>query len=139
MIRKLNVKLSIVLLLAMAASLFAGVVSARSEGAIVEVFRLNRIYIEVKITLPGGFDVNAKYGGMISGKYLDCRVVSADVLICIGPYRAGSDSALLTIYDKATKENILQQVIAPPPPVEHEGDPKPSVPVCPPEECPLNY
>lgn len=133
MFRKLNVKLSIVILFAMAVSLFASVVYAQGEEAIIEVFRLTKTHVEIKIILPGAFDPEGKYGAVIGGRHFGCEAVSADVLICIGPYRYGSNSARLSIYNKATKEVIIQQPVVSPP-YAGEGE-EPLLPICPPEEC----
>jgi len=129
--------LAAVLLLTLAASLFSGIVAyAEGEEAFIEVFRLTKTHVELKITLPGGFDVNANYGGMLTHKYFNCEAISTDVLICIGPYPTGSDPALFTVYDKTTKEIVLQQVISAPP-LGGEDDGDNASPICNPEleEC----
>jgi len=108
-------KLSIILLLAMLFSLFSTVAYARQDDndATVEVFRVNRLFVVIKITFPS--DINGGFAGTLNGKHFDCVTASSNTLICIGPFRTGPEYATLTIYDQDTKENVLQKTLKSPP------------------------
>ena len=102
-------KFSMVMLLVMVFSLFATAVHAQDEQATVEVFRVDRTFVILKITFPT--EISGSFAGTLAGKHFDCITLPPNVLICIGRFRVSPDPALLTIYDQDTKENILQKVI----------------------------
>ena len=107
-------KVSLVLFLVMVFSLFATSVYARqSEDPTVNVFRINRLYVLIKITFPT--EISGNFAGTLAGKHFDCVTVPPSTLICIGPFRYGPEAATLTIYDQDTKENFFEKVIKSPP------------------------
>lgn len=118
-------RFSIVLLLVMLFSLFVGAVQALGDEATVEVFRLDKTFVILKITFPT--EISGNFAGVVAGKQFDCITLPPNVLICIGRFREGSDPSFLTIYDKDTEENILQQVISSPR-LPGEGDKEPPTP-----------
>ena len=107
-------KVSLVLFLVMVFSLFATSVYARqSDDPTVNVFRINRLYVLIKITFPT--EISGNFAGTLAGKHFDCVTVPPSTLICIGPFRYGPEYATLTIYDQDTKENIFQKALKSPP------------------------
>jgi hypothetical protein len=124
-------KFSIVLLLVMLVSLFGGAAYARAEVATVDVFRIDRTFILLKITFPN--DISGSFAGEMAGKHFDCLTIPPNILICIGRFRVGPDPAFLTIYDQDTDEIILQKVIkSPPGNGKGEGEEQPAAPTPPP-------
>lgn len=102
-------KFSIVMLLVMVLSLFGTAAHAQDEQATVEVFRIDRTFVILKITFPT--EIGGSFAGTLAGKHFDCVTLAPSTLICIGRFRVSPDPALLTIYDLDTKENILEKVI----------------------------
>jgi len=124
-------RFGIILLVVMVFSLFAGTVSAQDEETTIDVFRIDKTFILLKITFP--HDISGSFAGEMAGKHFDCITVPSNVLICIGRFRVGSDPGFLTIYDQDTEEIVLQQVISSPPlNGKGEGDAPPSAPPTPP-------
>lgn len=132
-------KVSMFLLFVMVFSLFATSVYARqSDETTVDVFRIDRMSVIIKITFPS--EISGSFAGTLAGKHFDCVTVPPSTLICIGPFRVGPDYATLTIYDQDTKENIFQKALKSPP-SNGKGDEEDSSPViikptpCPEEIC----
>ena|SRR5690349_13256990 len=103
---------SIVILIVFLLSLFGSVVSARADEATVELFRIDKTFVILKITFPN--DISGSFAGELAGKHFDCLTIPSNVLICIGRFREGSDPSFLTIYNTESEEVILQEVVTTP-------------------------
>jgi hypothetical protein len=107
-------RISIILFFVIVFSFFATSVSARqTEDPTVEVFRMNGLYVIIKITFPT--EISGSFAGTLAGKHFDCVTLPPSTLICMGSFRVGPDYATLTIYDQDTKENILVKALKSPP------------------------
>ncbi|MBM3125877.1 MAG: hypothetical protein FJZ87_12530 [Chloroflexi bacterium] len=125
-------KFSLVLILVVILSLFAGVAHAQEGSAIVEMFSLFKPYVLFKITFPE--EISGNFAGTLAGKHFDCLQTAPTVLICIGPFR-DPDPSFLTIYDQDTEEIILQKVVSPPKfPGKEFDEPEPPAPTPPPSD-----
>ncbi len=127
-------KPAFVLFMALSAALLFSVLRAAALDGTVNVSRLTKTHVQIDIFVTGGFDPGAKYGGTLGGKYFQCEAVSADQLVCTGPFRAGSDPALLSVFEKSTKEIIFQKTIFPPRNFNEGAEEEtPAAPVCDPD------
>ncbi len=129
-LRKWNIVILLVLLLSLFAvtAVSARASSARADEVTIDVFRLNKTWVIIKITFP--YDLEGDFAGTLASKHVDCQLVSSNVLICLARFRVGSDPSYLTIYAQDTKENILQEVIGSPD--LQDGDPEEKQPSAPP-------
>ncbi|MCC7119199.1 MAG: hypothetical protein IT310_11785 [Anaerolineales bacterium] len=136
MMSKLYLKVAgSVLLLSLLFSLFAtSALALQSSDPTVQVFRLNRLQVIIKITFPN--EISGNFAGTLGSGHFDCVTTSSKTLLCIGPFRVGPDYATLTIYDVDTKENIFKKALKSPPYIGNgEETPEPTPTEGPCVEC----
>ena len=104
--------------------LYVGVVYAREDKAQIDVYRIDKTFVILKITFPT--DISGNFAGTLAGKHFDCITIPPNVVLCIGRFRAGSDPSFLTLYDQDTKENVLVQLVTSPPWGDPSGDETPA-------------
>lgn len=91
---------------------FNSAVYAASNEIKIDVVRLNRTYVGVKIVLDT--DVSGSVMGMLAGKGFNCVVAPSRVVYCIGVFRTDSGPARFFLIDKDTQEVVLEKVLYPP-------------------------
>jgi len=100
---------------------------AKADGdPIVELFRLNRTHVGIKITFPDS--ISGNFVGVIAGNSLDCTTISPNIVYCIGPYQKGAGASTLFLINQESKDIALQKVVSPPKPAG--GDEPVSPPPC---------
>jgi hypothetical protein len=122
--RKLGFVFSLVVVLSLLTSVTA---YAQDGDATVELFRLNRTHVGIKITFPT--DISGDFMGILAGNGFDCSTIPSNVVYCIGAYQVGAGASTLFLINPDTGEIVLEHVVNPPKPKrEHENEPKPCVP-----------
>ena len=124
-----HAKLRIGITIAVVMVLFITTAASAEGETIVTTERLSGTQIGIKILFPN--EVSGNFSGFMWGKYFDCKVVSSNVVYCIGPLATWLRAGVFYLYSSESNTNVVIRLISVLP-LPHDLIRRPP---CPPEEC----